>query len=110
MTDDQFEKMLERMEDRRSENLRAILQAILPAREDRDRLIKIEGQLELSTRLMTMTRAEDLAKIDNADKKAAAAHRRIDAHFIWSAATVIVTVGGMVLTAIYTYIKMGATP
>lgn len=107
MTDDQFEKMIDRMEDRRTENLKAVIQAILPAREDRDRLIRMEGQIELATKLMSMTRAEDLVKIENADNKAAAAHRRLDSQFKWTVGTVIITVGGMILTALFAYMKMG---
>ena len=107
MTDEQFEKMLEKLEDRRSDNLRAVLESVLPAREDRERLIKIEGQLELSTKLMSVTRAEDLVKIENTKKTADAAHRRLDSQFIFLVSTVIITVGGMILTAIYAVFHAG---
>lgn len=107
MTDDQFEKMLERMEDKRTENLKSVIFSIIPLREDRDRLIKIEGQIELSTKLMSMMRAEDLIKIEVADKKAAAAHKRLDAQFTFILSTVVITIGGMILTAIFVYAKMG---
>jgi len=106
MTDDQFEKMMERLEDRRSKNLSDILNAILPAREDRERLIKIEAKIESSIGLMSAIRSEDLAKITQADAKASAAHRRLDAHFYWSVGTIVVTVGGMILTALFVYIRI----
>ncbi|HYE22175.1 MAG TPA: hypothetical protein VD998_01145 [Verrucomicrobiae bacterium] len=106
MTDDQFETMMERLEDRRSNNLREILAAILPSRDDRDRLIRIEGELRALTNLMGTTRTEDLNKIELANKKADAAHRRIDSQFLWSVGTIIVTVGGMLLTALFVYMRL----
>lgn len=105
MTDDQVEKMLENLENRRSQNLREILSAILPAREDRDRLIKIEGKVEAAMTLMVTMRTEDLSKIDSSDKKAVAAHRRLDNQFAFLVTTCIVTVGGLILTALFVFIK-----
>lgn len=108
MTDEQFEKMIMRLEDRRSENFKSVIEAFLPAREDRDRLIRMEGQIDAATRMMAAMRSEDLVKIEEASRRGAAAHRRLDTQFIFMLGTGIITIGGMLLTALFVYIRMGA--
>lgn len=106
MSEEQFFRMMQKLEDSRSQNLREVLSAVMPAREDRDRLIRMEGQLNAQLTLTTSMRTEDLAKISEADTKAAAAHRRIDAMGRWINGGVLVTVSGMILTALFVYMRL----
>lgn len=106
MSEEQFFRMMQKLEESRSQNLREVLAAVMPAREDRDRLIRMEGQLAASFTLTSSMRTEDLAKISDAETKAVAAHRRIDAMSKWINGGVMVTVGGMLLTALFVYIRM----
>ena len=106
MSEEQFFRMMQKLEDSRSQNLREVLAAVMPAREDRDRLIRMEGQLNAQLALTSSMRTEDLAKISEADTKAAAAHRRIDGMSKWINSGAVITVGGMILTALFVYMRL----
>ena len=106
MTPEQFEGMLDRQEERRTQNLREILSALVPSVQDRERLIKIEGKIETAILLGQANRASDLEKIKTAEAKADAAHRRADGILRWVITSVLATVGGMLLTALFVYSKM----
>lgn len=107
MDAEQFENMLERQEERRNQNLKEILTALLPTMQDHERLIKIEAKVETVILLANSNRTADLEKISLADKKADAAHRRVDTSLKWVMGTMLITIGGMLLTALYVYAKMG---
>lgn len=107
ITPEQFEQMMDRMENNRNNNLRQILQAFMPAQEDRERLIKIEAKVETVILLGNANRNSDLEKITSADRKAEAAHKRVDGTLRWTIGSSLITVGGMILTALFVYIKSG---
>ncbi len=97
LTDSQFEKLLERQDKRYMD----FLQAVLPSREDRDRLIKIETTQQNTMLLMSTTRSEDLLKIGAADTKATKAHTRIDSVARWAIVSYITTFGGVLLSVFF---------
>lgn len=107
LSEDQFFKMMKALEESRSNNLREVIGALLPAREDRDMLITIKANQESQIRLLSSMRSEDLEKIAKADSKAAAAHTRVDAIGKWVFGAIIFSVGGIILTALALFVKMG---
>src|SRR3990167_11054467 len=95
---EQFEKFLEKMEDKRNLNLRELLNAIIPIQSDRERLIRMEETMKNTMLLMNSMRTEDLLKIGDSNTKAIAAHRRIDSVSKASIIGNMITIGGMILT------------
>lgn len=108
LSEEQLFRMIQKLEESRTNNLREVIAALLPARQDRDMLITIKANQESQMSLLTSMRNEDLKKIAESDIKAAAAHRRIDGMSRWINGSVIVTVGGMILTALFVYIRVGS--
>lgn len=106
MPNEDFERMIEKLEEKRNANLTALITALLPTQGDRERLIKIEAKVETALLLANTTRTEDLKKISDADTRAVAAHRRIDGVLRWVIGSSLITVGGMLLTALFVYLKI----
>lgn len=106
MSEEQFFRMMTKLEEHRSNNLKEVLSAILPAREDRDMLITIKATQDSQMQLITAMRTHDTDKLAKAEAKAQAAHNRIDGMAKWVNGGVIVTVGGMILTALFVYIRL----
>lgn len=105
--DKEMMNFFEKLEEKRNANISSLLSALLPSQGDRERLIKIEAKVEMGLLLQNTTRTEDLKKIADADTRAAAAHRRIDGVARWAVVSNLVTVGGMILTALFVYMRRG---
>lgn len=107
LSEEQFFKMMRVLEESRSNNLREVIGALLPAREDRDMLITIKANQESQLKLIMSMRAEDLEKITKADAKGAAAHTRVDNMSRWVFGGILFSVAGVILTALALFVKMG---